>query len=102
MNKTMKIILATNNKNKLREMREITRGMDIEIISQGDAGISIDPEETGSTFAENAYIKAKAALDATGLPAIYLEASEPPLCGHSSPGASVFFQHGDLQVVERD
>lgn len=39
---------------------------------------------------------------ATGLPAIYLEASEPPLCGHSSPGASVFFQHGDLQVVERD
>ena len=77
MNKTMKIILATNNKNKLREMREITSGLDIEIISQSDAGISIDPEETGSTFAENAYIKAKAALDASGLPAI---ADDSGLC----------------------
>ena len=62
---------------RLREMREITRGMDIEIISQSDAGISIDPEETGSTFAENAYIKAKAALDASGLPAI---ADDSGLC----------------------
>ena len=73
----MKIILATNNKNKLREMREITRGMDIEIMSQREAGLHIDPDETGKTFAENAYIKAKAVSDASGLPAI---ADDSGLC----------------------
>lgn len=56
----MKIIAATKNKGKVREMCEIFAPLGIEIISQEEAGISADPEETGSTFRENALIKARA------------------------------------------
>ena len=48
----MKIIAATKNKNKLREFKEILHGF--EIISQEEAGIDIDVEETGTTFEEMA------------------------------------------------
>ena len=56
----VKLILATNNQNKLREIREILAEQDITVLSQKDAGIQIDPDETGMTFAENAEIKARA------------------------------------------
>ena len=54
-----KIILATNNDNKLREIREMLSDGDIEVISLKEAGIIKDVEETGKTFKENAFIKAK-------------------------------------------
>lgn len=54
----MKIILASNNKNKLREFSGIVK--DAEIISQSQAGINLEVEETGSTFEENAFLKANA------------------------------------------
>lgn len=66
----MKIILASNNENKLREVREILLPIGIEVISLSEAGADSDPEENGTTFAENAYIKAKSAYDMTGLPVI--------------------------------
>lgn len=66
----MKIILASNNKNKLREVGEILEPFGFEVISQAVAGADIEAEENGSTFAENAYIKAKAAFDLTGIPVI--------------------------------
>ena len=62
----MKIICATSNKDKLREIREIFSDFDCEIVSMKEAGVSIDVEETGDTFLENAYIKAKAVWDITG------------------------------------
>ena len=55
-----KIVMATNNANKLREVREILSPLGIEIISQKEAGTDVDPEENGVTFEENAFIKAKA------------------------------------------
>ena len=55
-----KLILATNNKNKLREIHEMLAGTGIHVISQSEAGIDLDAEETGTTFAENAAIKAQA------------------------------------------
>lgn len=58
----MKVILATNNENKAREIRNIVAGKDIEIFTLADMGFHSDPEETGQTFAENATIKAEAAL----------------------------------------
>ena len=62
----MKIICATSNKDKLREIREIFSDFDCEIVSMKEAVVSIDVEETGDTFLENAYIKAKAVWDITG------------------------------------
>ena len=66
----MRIVLASNNPDKLREVREILSGTDIEIVSQREAGIHTEPEETGTTFEENARIKALAAMRASGLPAV--------------------------------
>ena len=66
----MKLILASNNKKKLRELGEILSDMDVELLSQRDAGCDFEVEETGTTFAENAYLKAKAVADATGLAAV--------------------------------
>ncbi|MCD7727934.1 MAG: RdgB/HAM1 family non-canonical purine NTP pyrophosphatase [Ruminococcus sp.] len=61
----MKLILATNNNGKVREYKEILSPLGFEVISQSEAGINIDVEETGSTFSENAYLKAKAIYDIT-------------------------------------
>ena len=55
-----KMILASSNPHKLREFREILEPLGCEVISQHDAGIDADPEETGTTFAENSAIKARA------------------------------------------
>ena len=66
----MKLILASNNKKKLRELGEILSDMDVELLSQREVGCDFEVEETGTTFAENAYLKAKAVADATGLAAV--------------------------------
>ena len=55
----MRIIFATGNKDKLREIGEIMEGSGIEIISMKDAGITGEADETGKTFEENALIKAR-------------------------------------------
>ena len=60
----MQLILATNNKNKLREIREMLADTDVSVLSQAEAGYDIEVEETGKTFAENAEIKALAISDA--------------------------------------
>ncbi len=78
----MKIIAATKNKNKLREFGEILKGF--EIISQEEAGIDIDVEETGTTFEENSRLKAEAIFKATGIPAI---ADDSGLCVDALDGA---------------
>ena len=62
----MRIIFATGNAGKMREIREIMADMDMEICSMKEAGISLDIEENGTTFEENAQIKAKAIRDLTG------------------------------------
>ncbi len=65
----MKLVLASNNAGKLREIREIMAGSGIEVLSQREAGCDFEAEETGSSFDENARIKALAAMRSTGLPA---------------------------------
>lgn len=64
--KMNKIIFATGNENKLKEIRQIMQDMDVEIISMKEAGINIEIEETGTTFLENSYLKAKTIWDITG------------------------------------
>ena len=56
----MKIVAATTNKGKIREFQEILGGLGYEVVSMHDEGIDVEIEETGSTFAENALIKARA------------------------------------------
>ncbi|MEG8988964.1 RdgB/HAM1 family non-canonical purine NTP pyrophosphatase [Ignavibacteria bacterium 4148-Me] len=59
----MKIILASQNKGKVREIKSIFENSPFEIISLYDLGNNIEIEETGSTFSENAFIKAKAIFE---------------------------------------
>lgn len=56
----MKIVAATTNQGKIREFQEILGGIGYEVVSMHDLGIDVEIEETGSTFAENAMIKARA------------------------------------------
>jgi XTP/dITP diphosphohydrolase len=63
-----KVVIATHNSGKLREMRELLSLYGVEAVSAGELGLP-EPEETGSTFAENARIKAVAAAMASKLPA---------------------------------
>ncbi|MBU8922095.1 MAG: RdgB/HAM1 family non-canonical purine NTP pyrophosphatase [Bacteroidales bacterium] len=66
----LKIVLATRNQGKIREIREILAGTGIETVTLDDYDSFDEPEETGSTFTENAMIKAKATFEVTGLPSL--------------------------------
>lgn len=66
----MKVVLASKNPHKLVEISRITEKFDMELVLESDLGVDIDVEETGTTFEENSYIKAKAVMEATGLPAL--------------------------------
>ena len=61
-----KLIFATGNMNKLREIKEILADMDVEILTMKEAGVDIDIVEDGKTFEENALIKARAVCKASG------------------------------------
>ncbi len=80
----MRFVLATHNPGKLREMGEILKDFGIEVVSPRDLGLTVDVEETGTTFAENAMLKAKAICKAAGLPAI---ADDSGLCVDALGGA---------------
>lgn len=64
----MKLIMATGNMNKIKEVRQILQDTDIEVISMSDAGIDIEIEETGKTFEENAKLKAETIRNLTNMP----------------------------------
>lgn len=66
----MLICAATGNAGKLKEIRRILEAQGHEVKSQKELGITLEPEETGTTFAENALIKAKAICEASGLPTL--------------------------------
>ena len=67
----MKFIIATNNAKKLVELERILKPLGIEAVSAKDAGVVLgEVEETGTTFLENAFIKANAAFEKTGMPAV--------------------------------
>ncbi|MCI8423442.1 MAG: XTP/dITP diphosphatase [Lawsonibacter sp.] len=80
----MKLVLASKNPKKLREMQEILTALGVEICSEADAGVDIEVEETGATFEENSLLKAKAVMEASGLPAI---ADDSGLCVDCLEGA---------------
>jgi XTP/dITP diphosphohydrolase len=93
----MKLVLASSNHGKLQELRELLAGNGIELIAQSDLGVD-DADETGSTFVENALIKARHATRITGLPAL---ADDSGICVDALQGAPGLYsaryagQHGD-------
>ena len=66
----LKILLASQNQGKLREMKAILKELPIEIISPADINLFLDVEETGKTYAENATLKANAFSQSSGLIAL--------------------------------
>lgn len=80
----MKMVLASGNRKKLAELRRILEPMGFDVIPKDEAGVDFDPEENGSTFAENARIKAEAVCKATGLIAV---ADDSGLCVDALNGA---------------
>ena len=77
----MKVVLASHNKKKMVEMRTILSAMGVEVLSQAEVGVDLEPEETGTTFEENARIKARAVMEADSM-------SVAVLCSTASPPVS--------------
>jgi len=84
----LKLVLASNNANKLREVKQLLEPLGFKILSQREAGVDIEPEENGSTFAENSAIKAKAVFDLCKMPVI---ADDSGLCVDYLQGAPGVF-----------
>lgn len=80
----MKIVAATNNMGKVKEIRAIFGALGFEVVSQKEMGIDLEVEETGTTFEENALLKARAAAEAAGVPAL---ADDSGLCVDALDGA---------------
>ena len=80
----MQLLVATNNKGKLREYKRMLEPLGFEILSLSDLSLQADPEETGSSFAENARIKAEYVCALSGLPAL---ADDSGLCVDALDGA---------------
>lgn len=64
-----KLVVASHNEGKVREIRDLLAPFGVETFSARELGLA-EPEETGTTFAQNAELKARAAADASGLPAL--------------------------------
>ncbi len=84
----MKLILASDNAHKLLEFQKLFQGTDVELMTKKEAGFTDEVAETGTTFAENAYIKAEAVMRATGCAAI---ADDSGLCVDALDGAPGVF-----------
>ena len=65
----MKVVLASGNQGKVKELTELLSAQSIDVLAQSEFGLD-SPEETGLTFIENAIIKARYASEKAGLPAI--------------------------------
>lgn len=66
----MRMVLASKNPKKLTEMRQILTEKGVEVVLESEVGVDVEVEETGSTFEENARLKAESVMKASGLPAI--------------------------------
>ena len=80
----MKLVLASKNQKKLVEMNDILSHLGVEVCSEAEAGVDVEVEETGTTFEENSLLKARAVMEASGMPAI---ADDSGLCVDALGGA---------------
>ena len=66
----MKLVLASKNQHKLKEMQTILGQLGLEVVLESQVGVDVDVDETGVTFMENALLKARAVCEASGMAAI--------------------------------
>ena len=98
----MKFLIATNNLKKLEELKRILNPLGIEALTANDVGINLgDVEETGSTFSENAFIKASAGCKRSGMPTI---ADDSGLCVDYLNGAPGIYsaRYGGENATDSD
>lgn len=104
-----RIIFATGNEGKMREIRAILSGMEAEVLSMREAGLNTDAEETGNTFEENAIIKAQAIAaltdaivlaDDSGLEVDYLN-KEPGVYSARYLGEETSYEIKNQVILER-
>lgn len=104
-----RLIFATGNKDKMREIREIMSGLDYEILSMKEAGIDVDIVEDGSTFQENALIKARAIhalchelvlADDSGLEVDYMD-KQPGVFSHRFGGEDTPYSIKNQMIIDR-
>lgn len=86
----MELIIASNNKNKIKEIKEILSDLDIDFKSLNDINFNEDIDENGKTFEENAYIKAKTIYDLYHMPVI---ADDSGLCCEGLNGEPGVYSH---------
>lgn len=79
----MKLLIASNNKHKIDEIKAVLQGKFDEIVTLQDVGIECDPDENGETFFDNALIKAKAVAERTDMAVL---ADDTGLCVHALGG----------------
>ncbi len=82
----MRVILASNNKNKIREMQQILEPFGMEVLSQKEAGADFEVEENGTTFAENAALKAETVYERLGCAVIADDSGLVVDALHGAPG----------------
>lgn len=80
-----RLVIATHNAGKLREIGDILAPLEIPVVSAGELGLP-EPEETGATFIDNALLKAHAAAQASGLPALADDSGLSVTCLDGAPG----------------
>ena len=104
-----KIIFATGNKDKMREIREILKDTGLEVLSMKEAGVPVSVEENGTTFEENALIKARAlcsaineiaAADDSGLEIDHLN-KEPGVYSARYMGEDTSYHIKNASLIER-
>ena len=82
----MKLVVATKNAHKLIEMKRILEPLGYEVLSQADVNVDVDVEETGTTFEENAALKARAIYQATGMVTLADDSGLEVDCLNGEPG----------------
>ena len=98
----MKLVLASNNAHKLEELRAILSTLGMDVISQKEAGVFVEPVEDGITFEENSYIKAKTIMDACGLPTVADDSGLMVDAINGEPGIYSARFGGECCVTDRD
>ena len=104
-----KLVFATGNQNKLREIKAILADMDVEVLSMKEAGVDVDIVEDGKTFEENALIKARAVAKASGELALADDSGlevdalggEPGIYSARYMGEDTSYDIKNMNIIER-